>query len=586
MIRFIYKYVCAALIATAALTACSDEVSLDDNWQPSLSPHRLSLSSYSVQIQPDGGQESVKVLAENAAWRLEGNDAEWLQLAPRSGSGAGAITLTASPNLDPTTGRTAAYLFRSADEGWNFSRQFAVSQSAPGYYIRLTEKNFTKTASSQQFDVSVEANADWQAKSDQDWLSCITAAKSLTISLKENTTSLSSDRIAHVTLTCGNATEIITVNQQPPHIEAQTDPLTFEQEGGTYSIGIESEVAWTASCSQPWLTVSPTESNAGKVTLVINAAANMTIDERKGNVYINIGGNELYNIPVTQRGAYIDTDVAILPVFGYEGGSQAITVKANTEWRVISKPEFVNITPDTGGKGETTVIISTSPNTTETPYNGDIVLGYDKITGIQTKIHVEQECPYIDYAGETTITLPSTAGEHQLTISSNQSWVAQLQKGSWAHIDKTSGNGDTMLTITAENNPSVSKREDQLTITPTVSNKPITFIIRQKGKELSVSESTINISPYGGTSNPVVVTTDGTWEITTSDTWFTVQRDGQTFTLYADFNDTEKERTGNVIVALTDLPQGEEKKITVAVIQKTKSNLDGCGFGDDQNWNF
>lgn len=575
-----------AAIATLLCVACTDETTLGGDWSPSLTPRRLSLSAYDLKMPIEGGMETVNVTSENANWNFAGNDAGWLTLAPKSGNGSAAVSLTAQPNTDPTTGRSVAYAFACTNSDWQMTRPFSVSQSASGYYIRPVEKNFTKAAPATQFEVGIEANASWEAKSDVSWLTIQTTPTSLKINLTDNTTSLSADRIGHITLTCGKATEIVTVNQQPPNITVATDELVYENEGGDKHIEVKSDVAWTASCSQSWMTLSPAEGAAGTTSLLLRAAKNASANSRTANVYINIGGNKMQSIPIRQLGLYVDASVSSLPAFAYQGGSQTLTITTNTDWTVINKPDFVTVSPTAGSKGTTTVTVTAPANNSDRSLSGDITFGNASITGLQTKIHVEQDCATFGLS-EQTITVPSVAGSsHNLTITADQSWTAAFAQGKWAHVTPSTGDGTATITLMADDNPSIKEREDVLTITPSVTKTPLTFRFIQSGRVLEVNTTELTIHPKGGTSDPLIVTTDGTYQVSKEGDWFTIAQDANSITATATANEGEVPRSGTIIVTMTNLPSGESLIRTITVRQYPPDNIEGGGFTDDRNWDF
>lgn len=534
----------------------------------------------------EGGTDNVHVTCQNARWRFDGTDASWLTLSPRSGEADATVTIDAQPNTDPMTGRSMTYAFTCADADWPFSHQFRVTQDSPGYYVIPGESTLTCGASAQTLDVNVDANAQWTAASDKYWLTVTTSASKLTMQLSENTTDLTADRIAHVTLTCGNRSASITVNQQPPNVAVERDEIVYEPEGGVKALDIRSDVAWTASCSQSWINLAPSEGQAGTTQMHIQATANASKSERTANVYINVGGNRLYSIPIRQRGMYVDVSVSSLPVFNYNGGSQTLTITSNTDWTVIDKPNFVSVSPTAGGKGTTNITITAPANNSDKALSGDITFGNANITGLQARVHVEQDCANIGLS-EQTITVPSVAGSsHNLTITADQSWTAAFAQGTWAHVTPTAGNGTTTLTLTADDNPSINQREDVLTITPTVTTTPLIFQFIQSGRILEVSTTELTINPKGGTSDPLIITTDGTYEVAKEGEWFTISQSDNTITATATANESEDVREGSITMTMTNLPDGESLTRTITVRQYPPDSIEGGGFSDDKNWDF
>ena len=92
-----------------------------------------------------------------------------------------------------------------------------------------------------------------------------------------------------------NDNQSLVVGIEPAGLHTSTQYLTLPQEGGTASFTVSSNVSsttsWTASCSQPWLTVSPnTGYGSGVVTTVnVTATANNTGAVRQAMVTITQG---------------------------------------------------------------------------------------------------------------------------------------------------------------------------------------------------------------------------------------------------------------------------------------------------------
>lgn len=92
-----------------------------------------------------------------------------------------------------------------------------------------------------------------------------------------------------------NDDQALVVGIEPAGLHTSTQYLTLPQEGGTASFTVSSNVSsttsWTASCSQPWLTVSPnTGYGSGVVTTVnVTATANNTGAVRQAMVTITQG---------------------------------------------------------------------------------------------------------------------------------------------------------------------------------------------------------------------------------------------------------------------------------------------------------
>jgi hypothetical protein len=74
-----------------------------------------------------------------------------------------------------------------------------------------------------------------------------------------------------------NQDQSLVVGIEPAGLHTSTQYLTLPQEGGTTSFTVSSNMSsttsWTASCNQPWLTVSPTTGYGSGVTTTVNVTA-------------------------------------------------------------------------------------------------------------------------------------------------------------------------------------------------------------------------------------------------------------------------------------------------------------------------
>ena len=90
----------------------------------------------------------------------------------------------------------------------------------------------------------------------------------------------------------------VTVTAEAPSLSVAPTTLTLPATACTTTVGVTSNVAWTASSSDGWLTGSPA-SGTGNATLTLNASANPTTASRSATVTLSGGGKSAV-IAVTQ----------------------------------------------------------------------------------------------------------------------------------------------------------------------------------------------------------------------------------------------------------------------------------------------
>ena len=117
--------------------------------------------------------------------------------------------------------------------------------------------------------------------------------------------------------------------------------------------------------------------------------------------------------------------------------------------------------------------------------------------------------------------------------------------------------------------------------------KPATrFTFSQPGRTLSVDTELIAISSKGSESQVVTVIADGEFEVTTSDSWITVncQPGANTFTVSVTELTSEIARSGNVEIRLIGIPSGEDTETRTVKVTQAITNIELGGFGDEEDW--
>lgn len=568
--------------------SCSDHTEFADERVPSHDAKFLNLISASLTFDAESGiPKKLSVNSVNTPWRIDGS-CPWITFSQLQGSSDASITINVQQNTDPTSSRNALYMFLSCDPEYRYSKQISIMQNAPGYKVTLSSYSISAPAYASEHSITVTANATWKCQSDVNWLHLQTKDNQILISCDENISSVNTDRIGHVDVTCGNAIETITINQQPPYISSTTKNLEYDAEGGVYTLDVKSDVTWTASTSQSWINISPQGTHTGDAILYVSATPNASISERSANVYLSIGNRQLIQIPIHQKGLFLNVDKSYL-FFDQQASTASIEVSSNTTWQVISKPDFIDaITPSSGNNGATKVDISISTNNNGNR-SGNIVIGNPAVTGLTKSIAVSQEgCEF--NVSESYITFQAyNVRNHEVNISSNTNWIVE-PKSEWLHVSPTSGLGSGKINITADTNPSVKQRESKITLS-TNSNFPLTELnISQTGQNFTVSSEALTYTSSGGTNNVNVSIDCKSIEVTIP-TWMkmsTVNDFGSSrlsFTAPEYYG--EQERNGDIKISIKNLPAGEKFERTISVVQYPPLQTIGrILFDDDINWNL
>lgn len=163
--------------------------------------------------------------------------------------------------------------------------------------------SLASTASSSA--VSVTANVSWTVTDNQTWLSASPTSGSnngsFTVSATANTGATA--RTGTVTVTGGGLTRTVSVTQAAATsttLNVSANALSLAAAAGSQTFTITSNVSWTVSDNQSWLSVSPT-SGSNNATVTVTATANTGTTSRSGTVTVT-GGSLTRTVAVTQAG--------------------------------------------------------------------------------------------------------------------------------------------------------------------------------------------------------------------------------------------------------------------------------------------
>lgn len=453
----IFTTMCLVLVSS-----CANETVLESDWVPSMRPRSLGLSTEGVSVPSNGGVAKLSVEAQNASWKFAGENPAWASIAPVSGSGTQNVEVTAKANPDATSGRSVIYLLQSVDEGMDVSRPLTVSQDAPPYSVKAMSKEYVRPASGGPFVVGVVANAPWKVTSDQPWLKVQSVTReAVNAFVDENTTSPTADRIAHLTLTCGNATEVVIISQQPPHITADNAEQKFGPDGGIKKINVTSDVAWTADCSQPWVTLTPQSAAAGTTTMTVSVAPSGESVERTARVYVKIGSTQMYSIPIRQE-ANLKLDVTpssipSLPAMGE--GSYSLTLNTRLAWKTtLKESNWAHVTPSSG-QGNAVIKLTVDANNNTSARNN--VLTVASSTGTPSVTFPFTQKGRTLELSTSIASVPSKGGDSSpITVTADGLYKVDRTSGDWFSVTQT---GNT-FTLKADEWTGNARREGEVTV--------------------------------------------------------------------------------------------------------------------------
>ncbi len=572
------------LILLLSVSCIQDEIRFSYNYVPSLEPRYIYLAKTEVTIDSEAESFDTYVEAESTPWKFSGQ-AAWLTVNPLEGTNDAKVTISAAENMSGEDLRTSLFWLSSDVADYDYKAMVSVTQQAASPYLSVSASSLTIAAAGGSKSVTVDRNIAYtiSQSSSATWITVTASADSTKLTITAEPNPAAEARTANVTLS-GRRTQVIKLTQEAAGmVSDEYGPIEVGMEGGTYALQITSDAAWTASTTNgSWFTVSPAAGAAGTTEVVLSVSPNSTTSTRNGKVDFKIGSTGIFSVGIVQEGLYCTVSPTSLSM-GAVADSRMLEVSSNTAWTVISKPSWIT-TDIASGSGDGSVTITASEHTGSEARSGEIKIGVEGVTDLVRSVSVIQSQHYFNLSPSSLASLPSTGGTHRVSVDSDDAWEAGEEE-TWLSLSTADGVGDIDVTLTAADNPSIKERSGKVVFTPRYAS-PIELSVKQAGRYLSVSHTRVDLLWHGGESEPVVVTTDGTFSVTTQCEWLQIALSGHSFTLTAEQHDGKEPRSAVVTVALTGLVVGEIYSIDIPVVQRPNMPIDITAFPGDVNWNI
>jgi len=235
---------------------------------------------------------------------------------------------TNSYTLNFTKGEVEAIVDGSTIGDWgdgNDSPSEDLDPNAPAPEApkaEVTASELDATGGTTTLQITAPAGTEWTASTDADWLTLgtptavtrssqnFTGSADIEVTAEENTTT--EERTGTITVTIGTETLTATVTQAAaedtdptPEFSVDVDVLSFIADGETKNIALTSNIAWTATSSEEWLTVDPANGTEG-ATIAVTVTENTETTDRSATVTLTPDASSDLTaivISVTQEGA-------------------------------------------------------------------------------------------------------------------------------------------------------------------------------------------------------------------------------------------------------------------------------------------
>ena len=365
--------------------------------------------------------------------------------------------------------------------------------------------------------------------------------------------------------------------------------------GGNLTAHLRSNAEWEINNTADFMTISPT-SGTGDAVLSITVNENATFNWYSGWIYFYRPTTGYQVEYLAQQRA---REYALSAVYlECNDLAQDLYVDITTEggWSLVPEESayFYTASP-LNAQGDTRVTLSVQENTNTDSRSGSMqfnLLGmrdYEGGVAYMNNINVYQYGWQDKYQRvQQAVELAARGGTMTVDVASNDAWSAAFSSGvSWIRMDgDASGKGAGSFTVAFDPNQTIDARSVKVLITFEHLD-PVEMTLTQLGKAIRLSSDALYFFAKGG-SCTVTVDADGTYSVAkASGDWFTVTPDenSNTFTDTAEAYSGDVDRTGSIVLSLTDLASGSYS-ITLPVMQTTAAGFTRGGWQEDRDLNI
>ena len=299
-----------------------------------------------------------------------------------------------------------------------------------------------------------------------------------------------------------------------------TSGISVESAEQSITLSFSTNVAWSATVSADWLTISPSSGEAGKNSVKVEVEENRTGQPRSATITIS-DKESMQKVSVTIRQEALKASLTVSPEsleFSANKGEEMLNVTSNTDWVITKDAEWITLDSDKG-KGLATIAAGVTENTSLTSRTGTITVSTSD-GSVKKTVSVRQSGADVIFTIDKNEFNVAAVGESfsvKVTrnigykINSQPEWVKQTGK-------VPSGNTDT-YTFTAEANTSTEAREGVIVFCND-NNECVPVTVKQAGANATLSVSPAELTFTANTeSKSLDVTSNTAWTVASGASW-------------------------------------------------------------------
>lgn len=283
-------------------------------------------------------------------------------------------------------------------------------------------------------------------------------------------------------------------------LKSGNSSIDLPSDGGSASVTISCNNAWSASSNASWIKISPSSGSAGDSNISISVSSNSDATERQGVVTVQSEGLTLnINVKQAQANTIILSQKEVN--MSDEGGSFTVNVKSNVNYTV-------DITNGTGWLENISSKALTSKDYTFSVKKNEkyddrtaVVTFKDASNGISESVTVHQAQKGAIILSQKSIQVSSDGGAFEVELKASLSYNIYIISGSdWVKRTDTKSLNTYKHSFLASANDTYDSREALVVFSSTTTNVSDTLSIRQAVRTgLIVTERQKYLDAAGGT---------------------------------------------------------------------------------------
>lgn len=272
---------------------------------PQVSPtYNLSVNKTQLSV-PRGASTASFSITSNDSWTVS-CDKDWISLTPKQGSGNGEVSVSVTENSTKAA-RTATIKVTGKQSK---TVEITVRQETQDVTLSVNLNQLSVPDTSSVASFIITSNDTWTVSCDQAWLSFSPTQGSgdSEVSVRVTENSSPEVRTATITVTGKQSKSVeITVHQDARNVilSVNVSQLSVPDTSSDVSFFITSNVNWSVSCNQTWISLSPVQ-GTGNGEVSVSVATNNTKAERTATIIVKGDQGKTVEVLVRQD-AHVET---------------------------------------------------------------------------------------------------------------------------------------------------------------------------------------------------------------------------------------------------------------------------------------